>query len=260
MGASDRGIMEKEKGKGKGKGNERYYTMRNLEWLHSVWRIPTVNPFFLKYDVKADKFNIDIHIAPFPEDLAFRLIVLYSRKGYNVLDPFCGSGTTNYAALAMFRKTIGYEIEQKYINAAKERCGDRAAFYNKSSESMAEIPNDSIQLTITSPPYLNLRRYSGKKENIGNMEDPFPSLMKVFQEVYRVTKPNCFFCVNVSDVIDPKTGLLTDFPYKVLDICKAAGFKHKSTIIWDKGLTLSESFISRRRMFFNHEYVWIMKK
>ena len=253
-------IMENKTQKnGKTKKN-RMITYRNLNWLHSVWRIPSVNPFLQKYDVKTNKFNDETHIAPFPEELPMRLISLFSNKGNTVLDPFCGSGTTNYSALALFRKTVGYDIEQKYIEQAKERCGDRAEFYCKSSEKMDELKDESIHLTVTSPPYLHLRKYSQKKENIGNQEDPFPALMKVFEEVYRVTKPKGFFCVNVSDVIENKTMELTDFPYRVLDICKAIGFKHKATIIWDKGLSLGEWNISKRRMFFNHEYIWVLQK
>ncbi|MCD4785229.1 MAG: hypothetical protein K8T10_15540 [Candidatus Eremiobacteraeota bacterium] len=110
-------------------------------------------------------------------------------------------------------------------------------------------------MTITSPPYLHLRQYSDKTEYIGNKEGLFPTLVRIFEEVYRVTKKKGFLCVNVSDVIETKTKHLTDFPYRVLDICKAVGFKHKSTTIWDKGSPFSSWNLLRRRMFFNHEYI-----
>jgi site-specific DNA-methyltransferase (adenine-specific) len=45
--------------------------------------------------------------APFPEELPYRLIQLYSFKGDIILDPFMGSGTTAVAALKSDRKFVG---------------------------------------------------------------------------------------------------------------------------------------------------------
>jgi len=39
-----------------------------------------------------------------------------------ILDPFCGSGTTNYVAMKNFRKSIGIDIKEEFILYAKERC------------------------------------------------------------------------------------------------------------------------------------------
>lgn len=61
------------------------------------------------------------HPAPFPEELPFRLIQLYSFKGDVILDPFCGSGTTCLAALKCQRHYVGYDIEEKYVNLSYSR-------------------------------------------------------------------------------------------------------------------------------------------
>lgn len=61
------------------------------------------------------------HPAPFPLELAKRVISLYSYVGDAVLDPFAGSGTTLVAAKEMGRAYVGYEIEPKYCEIAKER-------------------------------------------------------------------------------------------------------------------------------------------
>lgn len=61
------------------------------------------------------------HPAPFPLELAKRVISLYSYVGDAVLDPFAGSGTTLVAAKEMGRTYVGYEIEPKYCEIAKER-------------------------------------------------------------------------------------------------------------------------------------------
>ncbi len=61
------------------------------------------------------------HPAPFPEELPFRLIQLYSFKNDIILDPFMGSGTSGLATLKSSRKYIGYEINNDYVKMANER-------------------------------------------------------------------------------------------------------------------------------------------
>ena len=80
-----------------------------MEWTKSVW---IMNP------ESATKVG---HPAPFPIELPYRLIQLYTFKGDIVLDPFMGSGTTAIAALKSDRKYIGYDIDQEYIKLAEER-------------------------------------------------------------------------------------------------------------------------------------------
>lgn len=58
------------------------------------------------------------HPAPFPLELATRLIKMFSFTEDTVLDPFCGSGTTMVAALRAGRNSIGIEIEPEYCRMA----------------------------------------------------------------------------------------------------------------------------------------------
>jgi len=61
------------------------------------------------------------HPAPFPIELAYRLIRMYSFAGDVVLDPFCGTGTTSIAAARAGRSSVGYEIDPDYFHAAEDR-------------------------------------------------------------------------------------------------------------------------------------------
>lgn len=63
------------------------------------------------------------HPAPYPEQLAERLIRMFSFAGDTVLDPFSGTGTTSVAALKAGRNSIGVEIEKKYFKMAERRLG-----------------------------------------------------------------------------------------------------------------------------------------
>lgn len=80
-----------------------------MEWTKSVW---IMNP------ESAQKIG---HPAPFPIELPYRLIQLYTYTNDIVLDPFMGSGTTAIAALKSGRKYIGYDIDPVYVRLAKER-------------------------------------------------------------------------------------------------------------------------------------------
>lgn len=61
------------------------------------------------------------HPAPFPEELPFRLIHLYSFSNDIIIDPFMGSGTTAIAALKSDRLYVGYDTEEEYIKLAEKR-------------------------------------------------------------------------------------------------------------------------------------------
>lgn len=63
------------------------------------------------------------HPAPFPVEVARRLIGMFSFVGDTVFDPFCGLGTTMLAAMHMHRSSIGFEIEPDYVELAKNRLG-----------------------------------------------------------------------------------------------------------------------------------------
>ena len=80
-----------------------------MEWTKSVW---TMNP------ESAKKVG---HPAPFPEELPYRLIQLYTFTDDVVLDPFMGSGTTGISALKSGRKYVGYDTDAQYIQLAEKR-------------------------------------------------------------------------------------------------------------------------------------------
>ncbi|MEM4551250.1 MAG: site-specific DNA-methyltransferase [Sulfolobales archaeon] len=80
-----------------------------LEFTRSIWRFPPES---------AKKVG---HPAPFPEELPYRCIQLYTFKEDVVLDPFVGSGTTCVAALKAGRHCIGIDIDERYVEIAKKR-------------------------------------------------------------------------------------------------------------------------------------------
>lgn len=80
-----------------------------LEFTKSVWTFPAVS---------AKEVG---HPAPFPVELPYRLIQLYTYQGEVVLDPFMGSGQTAIAAIKTGRHYVGYDIEEEYVKLAERR-------------------------------------------------------------------------------------------------------------------------------------------
>jgi DNA modification methylase len=69
-----------------------------------------------------------VHPAPFPLELAYRLVRMFSFWGDTVLDPFCGSGTTMLAAMKCGRNSIGIELDPEYCQLAAKRLQQETGF------------------------------------------------------------------------------------------------------------------------------------
>lgn len=76
------------------------------------------------WDIRPESARKIGHPAPFPVELAARVIQLYSYVDDVVLDPFNGSGTTCVAAKQNDRHYVGYDIEPSYCQLAEERLAE----------------------------------------------------------------------------------------------------------------------------------------
>jgi DNA modification methylase len=61
------------------------------------------------------------HPAMFPEELALRVLKLFSFQNDLILDPFNGVGTTTYVAKILNRRYLGIDISKEYCERAKKR-------------------------------------------------------------------------------------------------------------------------------------------
>lgn len=84
-----------------------------MDVANNIWHIAPVPP------------DLVDHPCPFPEEIPYRLITLYSYPGDLVLDPFVGSGQTLKVAKNLGRAFVGYETIQKYADLAMKRTRER---------------------------------------------------------------------------------------------------------------------------------------
>jgi len=77
------------------------------EWFKAIWTIPGA--------------STKDHPAPYPVELAERLVRMFSFVGDTVLDPFVGSGSTPIASALAARNSIGVDINQSYLDLAAAR-------------------------------------------------------------------------------------------------------------------------------------------
>ncbi|MCK4435202.1 site-specific DNA-methyltransferase [Candidatus Bathyarchaeota archaeon] len=109
-------IFSKGKFKRENKGRRGTITKDEfLEYTKSVWNFPPES---------AKKVE---HPAPFPIELPYRCMQLYTFEGETVLDPFCGVGTTAIAALRTRRHFVCLDINPEYVKKARTRLKEYTA-------------------------------------------------------------------------------------------------------------------------------------
>jgi len=156
----------------------------------------------------------DKHIAMFPEELPKRLIKMFSFVNDTVVDPFVGSGTTSLAAKNLGRNSVGYEINQKFMDTIKEKLEvNTNKMFDDSSVSFVEQKNtnNDYKREINKLPYIFKdpikldKKIDPKKLQFGSKIDNS-----------KTQKINFF---TIKEIIDPKTiKLSNDLVIKLLGV------------------------------------------
>ena len=114
---------------------------------------------------------------------------------------------------------------------------------NGDSRSMAEVPDNSVHLVITSPPYWQLKDY-GAENQIGfndSYENYINHLNLVWKECYRTLHDGCRLCINIGDQFARAVyyGRYKVIPIReeIIKFCENIGFDYMGAIIWQKVTT-----------------------
>ncbi|MBW2135600.1 MAG: site-specific DNA-methyltransferase, partial [Deltaproteobacteria bacterium] len=141
---------------------------------------------------------------------------------------------------------------------------------------MRLVPDESVHLVITSPPYWQLKDY-GPPDQIGyheSYESYINHLNLVWQECWRVLHPGCRLCINIGDQFARAAyyGRYKIIPIRteIIKFCETIGFDYLGAIIWQKvttchtsgGATIMGSFPYPRNglLKLDYEFILIFKK
>ena len=123
---------------------------------------------------------------------------------------------------------------------------------------LTNIPDASVDMCVTSPPYYNLRDYKNSNQ-IGaenTVSDFVENLCKVFDEVKRILKPTGSCWVNIGDTYDKKRLLQVPSRFEIA-MCDR-GWHLRNEIIWSK--PNPQPISSKDRFWGNHEkFFWFVK-
>jgi len=115
------------------------------------------------------------------------------------------------------------------------------------SRQMIELPDNSVNLVVTSPPYWQLKDY-GTDDQIGyndSYEDYINNLNLVWKECSRVLQNGCRLCINIGDQFARSVyyGRYKIIPIRteIIKFCETIGFDYMGAIIWQKSTTMNTS-------------------
>lgn len=115
------------------------------------------------------------------------------------------------------------------------------------SRKMSQIPDKSVQLIITSPPYWQLKDY-GTEDQIGfndSYEEYINNLNLVWKECNRVLSEGCRLCINIGDQFARSVyyGRYKVIPIRteIIRFCESLGMDYMGAIIWQKATTMNTS-------------------
>ena len=201
------------------------------------------------------------------------IILRYSEEKDLILDQFVGGGTTLVEAKLLNRNIIGIDVNDVALNRCKEKINfehegaDGEVFLRKGdARNLDFIPENSIDLICTHPPYANIIEYSEDiEEDLSRLKikDFLEEMKKVASESYRVLKKDKFCAVLIGDT--RQKGHMIPLSFYVMQVFEEAGFKMKEMIIKEQHNCKATGFWKTNSIKYNflliaHEHLFIFRK
>ena len=202
----------------------------------------------------------DAFALSFSPRLVQHLIAQYSRPGDTVLDCFLGSGTTMIEAQLMGRHSIGVDCNEEFLTAVRELptlTGPvlQPALFCADARQMPFLPEDSIDLIVTQPPYGSTHKYSRNNPHDLSLLSPRDfqvAIEGLADELYRVLKADGICALLIGDIKD--RGRIMPLGFQFVHRFLSRGFSVKE--IYDHRTPASILPTSLHA----HEYLFVFQK
>lgn len=199
------------------------------------------------------------------------VILRYSSEGDTVLDQFVGGGTTAVEAKLTHRNFVGIDINPTAVELTKSKCNFQFETICSSTIKLGDarkldLPDESIDLICTHPPYANIIQYSENIDgDLSHLEIKafLTEIHRVAEESYRVLKKDKYCAVLMGDT--RKNGMVQPLAFETMTMFKLAGFKLKEIIIKEQHNCKATGYWKTNSIKYNflllaHEYLFIFKK
>ena len=197
----------------------------------------------------------------------------YSEEKDLVLDQFAGGGTTLVEAKLLNRNIIGVDVNDTALERCKEKIdfeydgADGKVYIHKGdARNLDFIPDGSIDLICTHPPYADIIKYSEDIEaDLSHLKvkDFLEEMNAVAAESYRVMKKGKFCVVLMGDT--RQKGHMIPMSFQVMRIFEDAGFTLKELIIKEQHNCKATGYWKTNSVKYNflliaHEYLFVFRK
>ncbi len=203
------------------------------------------------------------------------LILLYTKPGDTVLDPFMGSGTTLVECRLLNRNCLGVDINPQAVMLAWSRLdfplGGSPPYvgvrlFEGDARNLDLLEDETVDLVATHPPYAGMIRYSRHSRVEGDLswlgiEEFVEAMARVAQELHRVLKPGGHVAIMVGDARRQKH--LIPLGFRVMQVFLDAGFVLREHIIKvQHNMKSNARWVGRNKGFLliKHEHIFVFRK
>ena len=165
---------------------------------------------------KLAPLNIKGSEVRYSNALAKRLILQYSKKGDNVLDPFAGFGTTLVVAQQLGRIGYGVEFEEKRYEYISKHIREPSKIVHGNALKIAQYKFPKMDFCLTSPPYMRsfdrenpFSNYSKK----GSYAQYLRDISAIYRQIKKLMKKDATIIVEIANTFGkgyPMTPLAWD--------------------------------------------------
>jgi len=229
--------------------------------------------------------HANVYHGNFVPQIPHQLIERYTEENDVVLDLFMGSGTTLFECENLNRKFIGFDINTEIIDYVKSKMLDSdiefcinncdvtnsEKFNEYISKNLSLLKAGNVDFFIAHPPYMDIVKFTEKKEDLSQMADLNSFIDKFVQAIsngYKYLKKGKYFGIVIGDVYKNSEIIPLGF-YLMYAIKKKFNVKLKGIIvkniegnrgklgiqnIWKYRALMSDYYL------FKHEYIFVFKK